>query len=111
MNFLPGIITIVILALGVGFFIWLKTNPKLEAQIAKWKAQTAAVWGVAVPVLDRVAEVVEDLDGKSEFGNEQKLNLAAAAVRTLAPHVDAVTARRVAQAAHLYLRARQEQLL
>lgn len=111
MDFLPGIITVLCFALGAGLFIFVKTNPSAAAQLAKWRDTTARLWGVAAPVFDQVAKVVEDLDGRDDIPNDTKLAFAAAAVKRFAPTLDSDTARRVAQAAHQYVRLRQAQIL
>lgn len=93
-----------LLALGAGLTLWARLRPGDAARIERWKEATAKVWKVSAPVLDEAAKVVAALDGDRTLGGDAKTALVAAAIDKLAPGLNAETKKRLAQAAHQYVR-------
>lgn len=94
----------VVVGILAGILWWRGGAPAL----LKMRDGLAKAWGVAAPLLDEAAWLVVELDGKGGemMTKEDKLTYLANWIGDKAG-LDKETARRVAQAAHLYQRAKE----
>ena len=100
-----------LLLIGAGLAAWAKFRPGDAAKIERWKEATAKVWGVTGKVLDEAALVVEQLDGQKDLEGDVKTKYVAAAIEKLVPGLTAETRKRLAQAAHQYVRMREAKVI